>query len=122
VGHGTISFSHLIIENDNPVQVAPLRFEEIDLGNSLTAQVLKFGLWLCTADKVRFAVFLSPAERYGEDCGVHLELAVTPDEDGVRFAELFLRELENGISETGPIGGKSSPWRRKAVTGVTARD
>ena len=45
--HETVSFSHLIVERNYAVLVAPLQYEEIDVGEALPARCLRNALWLC---------------------------------------------------------------------------
>jgi len=88
------------------VLIGPLQYEEEDLGEPAAARCLLFALWLCGRATERFAVFLSPAERYGENIGVHVEVAVPAGEAGARLTETLLRELEERIAQAGSYRGK----------------
>ncbi len=102
----TTTFAHLIVDDDHAAAIGPLQYEEVDLGETRSARCLRFGLWLCEHEKQRFAVFLSPAERYGETSGMHLEIAIAPGESGSGLVDQFLRELEEQIFRAGTYRGK----------------
>lgn len=103
---GELTFSHLIVNNENPVVVAPLRYEEEDIGDSRGARLLHSGLWLCEYEAKIFAVFLSPATRYGEVSGINIEIAVQPGESGAALCDKLLRELEESVRQAGTYRGK----------------
>lgn len=104
--HETTTFSHLTVENDYPVLVAPLQYDEIDVGELAPARCLKRALWLCVDGDSPFAVFLSRAEKYGQPGGLHLEVAVTPGEHGLDLTRRLLNEIERKVSQAGSYRGK----------------
>ena len=53
----TITFSHLLVEGDNAVLVAPLQYDEIDAGEALPARCIRNALWFCAENGTPFAVF-----------------------------------------------------------------
>src|ERR1044071_115911 len=68
-GHSTMTFADLLNTQHDPVLIGPLQHSEIDIGEVLPARCLRQGLWLCAADGLKFAVLLTPVERYGRDGG-----------------------------------------------------
>jgi ATPase family protein associated with various cellular activities (AAA) len=104
--HETLTIAHLIREGNYPVLVGPLQYDEIDVGEILPARCLKHGLWLAATKEVLLAVLLTPAERFGHNEGVHVEIAVPPGEAGLELSRLFLDEVEKLINESGSYRGK----------------
>jgi hypothetical protein len=102
----TTTFSHLLVENDHAVMVAPLQYDEIDVGEALPARCLKNALWLCTEDKLPFAVLLSRAQKFGQQGGLHLEIAVPPGEGGLELTRRLLEQIERKVRRAGSYRGK----------------
>jgi hypothetical protein len=80
--HATLTFANLMGNVHDPAIVAPMQYEEIDIGETLPARCLRQALWLSRIEDTPFALLLSPAERFGRTDGVHLEIAVPPGEGG----------------------------------------
>lgn len=104
--HETLTIATLVREDDYPVVIGPLQHDEIDTGEELPARCLKRGLWLSRLERLPFAVLLTPAERFGQQEGMHVEIAVPPGEDGMELSRGFLDEVEKLISKTGSYRGK----------------
>jgi hypothetical protein len=102
----TVTFSHLIVESDNAVLVAPLQFDEIDTGEVLPARCLKNALWLCADAALPFAVFLSRVQKHGREAGLHLEIAVPPGEQGLELTRRILDQIERKVTHAGSYRGK----------------
>ncbi|PWU09075.1 MAG: cell division protein FtsH [Verrucomicrobia bacterium] len=104
--HETLTFAHLLREGNYPVLVGPLQYDEMDIGETLPARCLKHGLWLASSAGVLFGVLIAPAERFGHNEGVHLEVAVPPGEKGMVMSRDFLDRIERLVTETGSYRGK----------------
>ena len=104
--HETLTISHLASDGHMPVLIGPLQHEEIDIGEALPARCLKHGLWLAQAGNLAFGVLITPAERYGQVAGVHLEIAVPPGDSGATLSRGFLDEVERLIHQVGSYRGK----------------
>jgi len=102
----TVTFSHLLVERDNAVLVAPLQYDEIDTGEALPSPCLRNALWLCCDDGFPFALFLSRVQRYGRQAGLHLELAVLPGERGLELSRRLLDQIARKVTQTGSYRGK----------------
>jgi hypothetical protein len=105
-GHETLTIAHLLRDANYPVLVGPLQHDEIDVGETLPARCLKHGLWLSASAGARFAVLLTPAERFGHIEGVHVEIAVPPGETGLKLSRAFLDEVEKLVNQSGSYRGK----------------
>lgn len=85
--HATASFSQVIAENDYPVLVAPLQYDEIDVGEMQPHRCLKNALWICRREEVPFVLMMTPALKYGQVDGVRIEVAVPAGEARTRGEE-----------------------------------
>ena len=104
--HETLTVAQLTNEGNYPVLVGPLQHEEIDVGEALPARCLKQGLWLSKHDGLIFAVLVTPAVRFGQDAGIHVEIAIPPGEAGLKLSREFLDEVERLILQTASYRGK----------------
>ena len=98
MNHETPTMAHLLIRGPWPVEIGPLQHDEVNIGDPTPARCLKNGLWLSVEGRLPFAVLLSPAMKFGNVGGVHIELAIPKGEQGLRFSEDFFRNLETRIS------------------------
>src|SRR5439155_25709004 len=62
--------------------------------------------WLSAVEGIAFAALLTPAERFGHNEGVHVEIAVPPGKAGLELSRTFLDEVEKLINQTGSYRGK----------------
>lgn len=104
--HDTLTFANLMGNANNPAVIAPLQYEEIDIGDALPARCLRQGLWLSGSDGVRFALLLSSAGHYGQTEGTHLEIAVPPGEAGSVLSRRLFDDLEQLVKRTASYRGK----------------
>lgn len=98
MNHETPTMAHLLIRGPWPVEIGPLQHDEVDIGDPTPARCLKNGLWLSVEGRLPFAVLLSPAMKFGNVGGVHIELAIPKGEQGLEFSQDFFRNLETRIS------------------------
>ena len=104
--HFTMTMAHLVTDSHYSVFVGPLQYDEIDIGEAAPARCLKRALWLAQGTQMPFAVLLSPSERFGQQLGLHLELAVAASENGLELSRTFFDVLEKLIHQTGSYRGK----------------
>jgi hypothetical protein len=102
----TITFSHLLVENENAVLVAPLQYDEIDAGDALPMRCLRNALWFCAENGTPFTVFVSRVQRYGRSGGLHLEVAVPPGESGSELTRRIFDQVERKVTQAGSYRGK----------------
>src|SRR5688572_30803222 len=105
-GHETLTVPHLTREGNYPVVVGPLQHDEVDVGDAMPVRCLKHGLWLSYAKAIPFGVLLTPAERFGQTEGVHIEIAVPPGEAGMKLSYDFLASVEKLVNQAGSYRGK----------------
>ncbi len=106
LGHETPTIAHLLTRGPFPVEIGPLQHDDVDTGDAAPVRCLKNGLWLSRDGDIPFALLLSPFMQYGQVEGVHLELAVPHGERGLRFSEVFFRDLEARVNAGATYRGK----------------
>ena len=102
----TVTFSHLLVESDHAVLIAPLQYDEIDTGEALPARCLRNALWLCCDANQPFALFLSRVQKHARESGLHLEIAVPPGEQGLELTRRLLDQIERKVTQAGSYRGK----------------
>jgi AAA+ superfamily predicted ATPase len=104
--HQTLTIAQLFGNMHYPAVIGPLQHEEIDIGETLPARCLRQGLWLGEHAGTPFAFLLSPASRYGQEDGTHVEIAVLPGQTGLRLTSDLLNEFANLVKQTATYRGK----------------
>ncbi|WP_260693004.1 AAA family ATPase [Rhizobium laguerreae] len=95
-------------EGDRAVQLTPVQYQDIDIGEDEPYASINNGLWLITINDMPAVVMLSKFSARGGP-KVQVEIAHLPNDVGHDFAEGFLRTIE--------AQGKSSRYyRNKAVS------
>lgn len=104
--HATLTFASLMRNVHDPAVIAPMQYEEIDIGETLPARCLRQALWLSAVEDTPFALLLSPAVHYGQASGSHLEIAVPAGDRGAELSRKLLSEVENLVKSTASYRGK----------------
>jgi hypothetical protein len=97
--HEGLTFAQMLGGAHFHVDVGPLQYDEIDIGDAVPARCLKNGLWMGRDQGLPFAIMLTPGGRFGMRAGVGVEIAVAAGEKGSRLSQEFFRQLEQAISE-----------------------
>lgn len=101
-----MGFSALLLK-DNWVAVSvPPQFEDVDIGGDQPVKCLKNGLWLLQEGGVKFAVLLSPSEKFGQLTGIKFEIAVINSPEGTRVTRKFFKHLEQSVLKAESYRGK----------------
>ena len=106
-GHEALAFGQML--GGLPhflIEIGPLQYDEIDVGDAIPARCLKNGLWIGRDKEVPFAVLLAPGGRFGFRAGVSVEVAVPAGEAGAQCSNDFFRKLEQAISESRTYRGR----------------
>jgi hypothetical protein len=101
-----LSIADLITAKESHVSIAPLQYDDVEVGGELPIRCLKQAVWLSKADGLHFVVLLSQETTYGRSSGLHLEIAVPPGERGVAFSREFNDSLEKKINSSGSYRGR----------------
>jgi ATPase family protein associated with various cellular activities (AAA) len=104
--HETLSYAALLASRDEAVQIAPLSYEEIDVGGDQPVRCLRSALWLAEEDGLRYAVLLSAAHRYGRPQGWHVEYCVPSGRPGAALVRRHFAVLESAIEASASYRGK----------------
>lgn len=97
--HESLTFAQMLGGPHFFVDIGPLQYDEIDIGDPVPARCLKNGLWTGHEVGLPFAVLLAPGGRFGFPVGVGVEIAVPAGERGAEFSQGFFRQLEQVISQ-----------------------
>ena len=98
MSHETPTLGQLFTAGPFPMMVGPLQHDEVDIGDVEPVRCVKTALWLARTGDLPFAVLLSPAMRYGQMGGVHVEIAVPSGDAGAMFSAEFFRDLESRVA------------------------
>ena len=104
--HETLEFPSLLARDHDAAIVGPLQYLEIDVGETEPKRCIKTALWLVEADPVRYVVLLSSAQRYGEESGLHIEIAATPGDAGARVTQQVFVRVEEAVKGARSYRGK----------------
>lgn len=104
--HETLSFAHLSVDGPYAPTVGPIQYDELEVGETTPARVLKNGLWLCRDAQEPFAVLVTQDIHYGRSNGVCLSIAVGPGVEGVESSIRFLDQIEKAVAAAGSYRGK----------------
>jgi cell division protease FtsH len=97
--HESLTFAQMLGGPHFHVDVGPMQYDEIDIGDPVPMRCLKNGLWMGRDKELPFAVMLAPGGRFGFQAGVGVEVAVPTGERGAQFSQDFFRQLEQAISQ-----------------------
>jgi hypothetical protein len=97
--HESPTFAQMLGGPHFHIDVGPLQYDEIDIGEALPVRCLKNGLWMGRDQGLSFAVMLAPGGRFGFQTGVGVEIAVAAGERGAQFSQDFFQQLEQLIRE-----------------------
>jgi len=97
--HESLTFAQILSSPHFYVDVGPLQFDEIDIGEAVPTRCLKNGLWIGRREGLPFAIMLAPGGRFGFQAGVGVEIAVASGEKGLQFSQDLFHKLEKEISE-----------------------
>jgi hypothetical protein len=77
-----------------PINLGPLQYDDVDIGDPTPARCLKNALWLSSEGDLPFALLLGPSMRFGQIGGMHVEIGVPAGGPGAEFSQALFRDLE----------------------------
>jgi ATP-dependent Clp protease adapter protein ClpS len=102
----TLSMSRLM-QNDNfAVTIAPLQYNDVDIGEPTPAKCLDNGLWLCAASGLRYAMLLAIHREYSRETGVRIEIMVPAGAAGAALVQQCFTALEDAVQAARTYRGK----------------
>jgi hypothetical protein len=107
--HGGIEamgIAQLLQRTPFPVDIGPLQYDDIDVGEEVPARCVRQALWLSREGEIPFAVLLGRGAQMGMPLGIQVEVAAPSGSSGVKFTEGFFENLEKSISVGRTYRGK----------------
>jgi len=105
-GMEALGIAQLLQRTSFPVDVGPLQYDDVDVGEVLPARCVRQALWLSNADGVPFAVLIGRGAQMGMPLGMQVEVAAPSGDAGLKFSEQFFDRLEKDISKGRTYRGK----------------
>jgi hypothetical protein len=102
----TLTYAALIEKRHDQVMVAPLSFEDVDVGEGEPVRCLRAGLWLAEENDIRFVVLLSQAHQHGRTKGWHVELCVPGGANGEALVRRYFLRIEEATRASASYRGK----------------
>jgi hypothetical protein len=103
--HETLQYASLL-GGEERVSIAPLQYDEIDIGEDLPARCLKSSLWFVADEETPHVVLLTMAKNYGESSGWHVEIAVPEGERGEAVVRRYFSTFEAALLGSASYRGK----------------
>lgn len=117
----TVTYASLIDARRDPVLVAPLSYEDVDIGEEQPARCLRSGLWFAEESQLRFVVLLTEAHQHGRGKGWHLEICVPAGSAGEKLVRKFFSTIESATEASTSYRGKVLSLEREPhYDGATA--
>ena len=119
--HDGLSFTSLLSTQRNyAVTVGPLIYDDIEVGEGEMIACLKKGLWTGLHNSMPYAVVLGTTNKYGEDSGKTVEIAVPSTSEGEEFAKHLVVQLERSMKNSKCYRGKILSFEQSSrYSGVT---
>lgn len=105
-GMQALGIAQLLQRTPFPVDIGPLQYDDVDVGEAMPARCVRQALWLSIADGVPFAVLIGRGVQMGMPLGMQVEVAVPSGDAGLKFSETFFDRLEKNISTGRTYRGK----------------
>jgi len=107
-------FADLLEKGTGGVAIAPVVWQDVDIGEDTPVRCVTRGLWLAEREGVRFAILVDVSEGYHR-VRARVEIAVAPGDERESFAVRLLQELR-ASAESG------ASWRGKVLVIEPPRD
>ena len=104
--HEMTGIAALLDRHDWAPEIAPPEYVEVDVGETDPVRCVRRGLWLLDEDGVRYAVFVTPEDRFGDERGVLVEVAVPSGDAAATVPSRVFQSLESGIQRAASYRGK----------------
>ena len=104
--YDTLTFASLTRPGHSAHAIASAQYHDVEIGDAEPVKCLENGLWLCSADDLRYAVVLSAHREHGEEAGVRIEIAVPSGEAGAEFVRRCFTAIEDAVNAANCYRGK----------------
>ena len=105
-GMEAMGIAQLLQRTPFPIDVGPLQYDDVDIGDAMPARCVRQALWLSGIDGLRFAVLLGRGAQMGMPLGIQVEVAAPSGESGMAFSDNFFDVLEKKINAGRTYRGK----------------
>jgi len=105
MGLDAFGVAQLMQRTPFPIDIGPLQYDDIDIGEALPAKCVRQALWLSNEQGVPYSVLLGRGGPMGMP-GIHVEVAVPSGEPGLRLTEAFFSRLDKRVSAGRTYRGK----------------
>jgi hypothetical protein len=102
----TVTYASLLEAGHDPVQIAPLQYEDVDVGDGEPVPCLRNALWLATGPELPHVVLFCNAHDHGQQRGWQVEVCVPAGEQGARLTREYFRVLETAVKQSAAYRGK----------------
>ena len=102
----TLTFALLTSAGQAAHAIAPAQYHDVEIGEAEPVKCLDNGLWLCSADDLRYTVLLSAHREHGEEAGVRIEIAAPAGAAGAEFVRCCFTAIENAVNAANCYRGK----------------
>ena len=110
----TLTFAALMRDGQHAHMMAPLQYEDVDVGEAEPVRCLENGLWLCRSNDMPYAVFLSRHREFNHEAGLRIEIAVPAGEAGNAITRAAFAEFERAVGQARCYRGKVLSLERHA--------
>jgi hypothetical protein len=109
-GDGSGTFSGLLVDDDEPVRVAPAHFEEVDLGPGAMGErirCLRNGLWMGGEGEGRFAAVYAYESNWHSETMLRLEVAAMPGAAGEAATQRIFGAFDAALARARVYRGRA---------------
>ncbi|OGQ21927.1 MAG: hypothetical protein A2138_20410 [Deltaproteobacteria bacterium RBG_16_71_12] len=103
--HETLELSTMM-DREGRVTIAPLQFDEVDIGDQAPSRCLSRAMWFAERDGMPHVVLLTPKLKYGESNGWRLEIGVPPGTQGDGIVQHYFKTIEAALAAASSYRGK----------------
>jgi len=102
----TLSMSGLMQSDGFAAAIAPLQYNDVDIGEPIPAKCLNNGLWLCATSGLRYAVLLAIHREHSREPGVRIEIMAPAGAAGTTLVQQCFSALEDAVQAARTYRGK----------------
>ena len=102
----TLTLGALSLLHEDAPLVAPLAYEDVDIGESAPIRCIKTALWLGSIGGTPVALLLTPVFQHGQAEGWQVEMATLPGEGKTDPSQQLLGDLEGRLASASSYRGK----------------
>jgi len=102
----SLNYGTLLKDSHDPVVVAPLQYEEVDVGAPEPVKCVRVALWMGRQSELRYSALLTREHEHGRNLGWRIEFGVPAGQPGEELVRQFFRYLERKVQESASYRGK----------------